>query len=123
MLGIHLAFLFSLLNNLYLKGVSMLFTYRVDCWVPPKSGFKLAEQNRFLREFKKAIKALLSDNEPFQNALENFGKNHEGMILESVIIESDKMYEDNEEEIILEIKKKHPGAIVVSHCILKLVKA
>jgi hypothetical protein len=106
----------------YLQGGNMLFTYRVDCWVPPKSGFDLAEQNHFMREFKKAIKTLLSKNKPFQSALENFGKNHAGMVLESVIIESDKMYEDNEEEIISEIKKKYRGAIIISHCILKLTK-
>lgn len=40
------------------------------------------------------------------------------MILQSLIIESDKNYEDNEDEIITEIRKRIPEAIIASHTIL-----
>ena len=100
----------------------MFYTYRVDCWVNPKSGLDLAEQNKFLMKFKKALSTLLTDNKPFQRALCNFGKNHEGMVLESLIVETDKLYEDNEEEITKSVKEKYPEAILSSHTILKLEK-
>ena len=102
---------------------NMIYTYRVDCWVSPKSGFDLAEKNKFLKKFKNALRDMLSENIPFQRALENFGKKYEGMVLESVIVETDKIYEDNEEEILSEIKKRYPGAVACSHTILKLVKS
>ena len=101
----------------------MLFTYRVDCWINPKSGFELAKQNKFLTRFKKVVRALFSENQPFQKALDSFGKSYEGMVLESLIIETDQIFENNEEEIVAEIKKKHPEAIIISHTIMKLVKA
>ena len=100
----------------------MLYTYRVDCWVNPKSGFELAKQNKFLARFKKVVRALFSENQPFQSALDKFGKNYEGMVLESLIIETDQMYEDLESEIVAEIKNKHPEAIIISHTIMKLEK-
>ena len=101
----------------------MLYRYRVDCWVNPKSGFELAEQNTFMFKFKKLIGELFSNNPPFQKAISSFSKNYEGMVLQSLIIESDKLYEENEEEIVAEVKKKYLEAIIVSHTILKLVKA
>jgi len=100
----------------------MLYRYRVDCWVNPKSGFELAEQNTFMARFKKVIGDLFSNNPPFQTAIDSFGKRYDGMVLQSFIIESDKMYEDNEEEIVTEIRKKVPEAIIISNTILKLIK-
>jgi hypothetical protein len=101
----------------------MVYRYRVDCWVYPKSGFELAEQNSFMFKFKKLVREFCSGNLPFQKAIDNFGNSFEGMVLQSFIIESDKLYEENEEEVLAEIKKKIPEAIVVSHTMLKLVKA
>jgi hypothetical protein len=100
----------------------MLYTYRVDCWVNPKSGFELAKQNKYLARFKKVIRALFSENQPFQKALDSFGKNYEGMVLESLIIETDQLYEDSQVEIESEIKRKYPEAIIISHTILKASK-
>jgi hypothetical protein len=101
----------------------MLYTYRVDCWVNPKSGFELAKQNKFMARFKKVVRLLLSENQLFQKALDNFGRSYEGMVLESVMVETDKMYEDNQQEIEVEIRKKYPEAIIISHTIMKLAKA
>jgi hypothetical protein len=100
----------------------MLYTYRIDCWVPPKSGFDLARQNKFFDKFKSVIKALFSDNQSFQIALDTFGQNHEGMVLDSFIIETDKLYEDNKTEILSKIEEEHPGAIVISCKIVDLTK-
>lgn len=100
----------------------MTYTYRVDCWVNPKSGFELAKQNKFLDRFKKVIRALFSENKSFQSALDTFGKSYEGMVLESLIIETDQIYEDNQQEIESEIKKKYPEATIISHTIMKLAK-
>lgn len=100
----------------------MVYRYRIDCWVNPKSGFELAEQNSFMVKFKSLVKDLFSNNPPFQEAVDKFGKNYEGMVLQSLTVETDKPYEEAEEEIITEIKKKLPEAIIVSHTILKLIK-
>ena len=98
--------------------VHMLYRYRIDCWVYPKSGFELAEQNGFMDKFKKLVGDLFSNNTSVQDAVDNFGNKYEGMILQSLIIESDKNYEDNEDEIITEIRKRIPEAIIASHTIL-----
>ena len=98
----------------------MIYRYRVDCWVYPKSGFELAEQNGFMSKFKRLIGDLFSNNPSVQEAVESFGNKYEGMVLQSLIIESDKSYEENEDEITAAIKKKIPGAIIVSHTMLKL---
>jgi hypothetical protein len=100
----------------------MIYRYRIDCWVNPKSGFELAEQNTFMLKFKKLIRDLFSNNPPFQEAIDKFGNKYDGMVLQSLIVETDKIYEDSEEEIIAEIKKKMPEAIIISHTILKLIK-
>ena len=73
-------------------------------------------------KFKKLVKDLFSNNPPFQEAIDKFGNKYEGMVLQSLIIETDKTYEESEEEIIEEIKKKLPEAIIISHTILKLIK-
>ncbi len=100
----------------------MIYTYRIDCWVTPKSGFDLAKQNKFYDKFKSIIKALFSENPAFQIALDNFHNNHDGMVLDSFIIETDQLYEDNEKEILAKIEEEHPGAIMISHNIVKLTK-
>jgi hypothetical protein len=100
-----------------------MYTYRVDCWVNPKSGLDLSEQNRFLIKFKKMMSSLLPENNQFQKALDNFAADIEGMVLESIIVESDVVYEKNEKEIINAIRRKRPEAVIASHTKLKLEKA
>lgn len=100
----------------------MVYRYRIDCWVNPKSGFELAEQNTFMSKFKKLVRDLFANNPPFQEAIDKFGAKYEGMVLQSLIIETDKTYEESEKEIIKEIKRKIPEAIIISHTILKLIK-
>jgi DNA-binding HxlR family transcriptional regulator len=74
-------------------------------------------------KFKKLVREMFSNNQPFQKAIDSFGSKYEGMVLQSIIIESDKLYEESEEEVITEIRKKIPEAIIISHTMLKLTKA
>lgn len=99
----------------------MLYRYRVDCWIPPRSGFDLAEFHDATRRIKHALKILFGRGVATERAVEAFSSGHSGMVLESLIIESDKPFEKNVEEIEQGIQKRFPGAEIVSHQILEAV--
>ena len=99
----------------------MIYRYRVDCWVPPKSGFDLADFHVATKRIQEALKVLFGQNDRVMAALKNFSKGHEGYIVESLVIESDKPYEDNIEEIKEGIQERFPGAEIISHQILEAV--
>lgn len=94
-----------------------LYRYRVDVWIRPISGFELAKFHAAAKE----IRNLFSTHKDF-NSLEKadkFYKNHKGMILEFLIIETDKPYHENEKEIETAIKERFPGAEIIAHYRLK----
>lgn len=99
----------------------MMYRYRVDCWIPPKSGFDLADFHKATKKIKTALKVLFGEGTNTDRALDAFNKGHEGMVLESLVIESDKRFEDNLDEIKDGIEKRFPGAIIVSHQMLEAV--
>jgi hypothetical protein len=101
----------------------MLYRYRVDCWVPPRSGFDLAEFHDATRRIKQALKILFGRGTATERAVDAFSSGHEGMILESLVIESDKPFKDNETEIKQGIQKRFPGAEIISHQMIDAVPA
>lgn len=101
----------------------MLYRYRVDCWVPPRSGFDLAEFHEATRRIKQALKVLFGLGTATEHAVNAFSSGHEGMVLESLVIESDKPFKENEKEIKQGIQKRFPGAEIVSHQMIDAVPA
>lgn len=93
----------------------MVFRYRVFCWIPPKSGFDLAEHNKYLSQIKKTIPILFNGNKEIEDIFNSINEKYKGMILETLVIDSDERYEDNVEEIESEVQRKYPGSIIVHH--------
>jgi len=84
--------------------------YLVECWIYPKSGFDLARKNRIMQLFKEMLSEEVPDQDALDRAVERFEREHEGMILEPMVIESDKELEDVERELMPEILRKYPEA-------------
>lgn len=101
----------------------MIYRYRVDCWVPPRSGFDLAEFHNATERIKKALKVLFGKETATERAVDVFNSGHEGMVLESLVVESDKPFKENEKEIKQSIQKRFPEAEIISHQIIDAVPA
>lgn len=89
------------------------YRYRVDVWIRPRSGFELAD----FHAAAKRIRNLLSTHKG-PKALEKvdkFYEQHKGMVLEFLVIETDKPYAENEKEIEEAIEKRFPGAEIIAH--------
>lgn len=96
----------------------MIYKYYVDCWVNPKSGFDLAEFSKATKKIKKIVGKLFNFHQP-EKIIDKFRSGHENMVIERLVIMSDKPYEDNIEEINEKIQKQFPGAEIISYQELK----
>ena len=88
-----------------------MYHYRVDCWVPPSSGFDLVQKNQ-ARKFIESIADRMSEEngKKIKTYLEMFEKESEGMVLKTFTLESDSSVTDPEKEFLAEIDKRYPGA-------------
>lgn len=92
----------------------MPFKYYVECWVYPRSGFDIARKNKIIHLFKKVLFDMLPQKEEIESIVEKFCKEHDGLILEPLVLESDTEITNPEKELMPEIRKKHPEARLVS---------
>lgn len=88
-----------------------MYYYKVDCWIPPRSGYDLMKKNKAL-QFIESIADTLSDKkkEKFKELLKNFEDQSDGMIIKTFILESDKPVIAPKNEFLKEIKKECPQA-------------
>lgn len=93
----------------------MIFRYRIFCWVPPKSGFDLAEHNMYLNQIEKTIPMLFNGNKEIEDIFQEIKEKYDNMVLEVFVIDSDKKFEENREEIIKKVQEKYPGAKIVHY--------
>lgn len=87
-----------------------MHNYLVQCWIRPRSGFDITQKNKVLREFRERLREAFPGDEKVSKALDKFERNHEGMILEPFMIESDAPVKNPEKEILPEIRKDYPEA-------------
>lgn len=92
----------------------MPFKYFVQCWIRPHSGMDLARKNRIVNILKEAVCETFPDNNIVEKAVEKFEQAHDGLVPEPFIIETDKEISDAETEIMPEIRKEYPEAILLS---------
>jgi len=95
-----------------------VFTYKVDCWVKPHSGFDIATKNKSFDIIKRSS----PEKNPLKNLLTNFlsdfereGKN---LVIKSFVLESDSIVTNIYKEILPEIQKKNPEASIISWSML-----
>jgi hypothetical protein len=74
----------------------------------------LARKNRIISILKEAVVETFPDNEIVEKAIAKFEENHDGLVPEPFIIETDKEVSDPETEIMPEIRKEYPEAIFLS---------
>jgi len=97
----------------------MLFTYRVDCWVRPRSGFDLAKKNSSLSFIKKFATTFEGPfNNTFKDLISSFEKVSEGYVIKSLKLESDSLVTSLEKELLPEIQKEYPEAKIISWSML-----
>lgn len=99
----------------------MVYKYRIDCWIPPRSGYEVISYNNTTKKIKSALKVIFGQSFNVDKAVDAFNKNLEGLIPECLIVESDKPFNSNQNEIDTEIQKRYPGAVIVAHHILEAV--
>jgi hypothetical protein len=92
----------------------MPFKYIVQCWITPRSGFDLAKKGRIAQLFRSVMRDTFSDDKKVETAINNFEKTHEGLVLESLTVETDTEIIDPDSEILPEIRKKYPEAVIFS---------
>lgn len=92
-----------------------MFYYKVDCWVPPRSGFDIVKKNQAF-EFIKSIADKLSTGsaEKIEELLNDLKKNSEGLVLKTFTLESDSLVHSPEAEFLEEIQKEYPEAKIAS---------
>lgn len=88
--------------------------YLVQCWIKPQSGFDLARKNRIMKMLRELMSTNTPDDAELEKAVEAFEKEHEGYILEPIVLESDKEVTDAEKELMPEIRKTYPEAKLFS---------
>jgi len=67
-----------------------------------------------MRGFQETMREQFLHDSDIIEALKNFEEEHRGMVLESFVIESDTEVLEPEKEILPEIRKKNPGAVLFS---------
>ena len=92
----------------------MTHKYLVQCWITPRSGFDIVKKNRVLEFFRSVVSEALSDEYRAEESIRNFEESHEGLILEPIIVESDTEVMNAQKEILPEIQKVYPGAVIFS---------
>jgi hypothetical protein len=88
-----------------------VYYYKVDCWVPPRSGFDLIQKNQ-ARDFIFSIADRMSERngKRIKQYLNRFEEESKGFVLKTFTLESDKFVTDPEKEFLGEINKKYPEA-------------
>ena len=106
----------------------MPYRYYVQCWVRPSSGHDVVRKNRIMSLLKeiaslKSFQEMARDVFPvdvevtdkkFQSAIQRFEEQHEGLVVEPLVLESDNEITDAEKELLPEIQKKYPEAKIFS---------
>jgi len=88
-----------------------MYYYKVDCWIPPRSGFDLARKNKAFHFFESVANKLSGDKaEKILSYINEFKKQSEGLVLKTFMMESDKQVFDPEKEFMGEVKKEYPEA-------------
>lgn len=100
----------------------MIYQYEVCFWKNPESGFELAEQHASVQKLKDVICMFFGRNSKMDSATQEFGKDHQGLVLDSAIIDTDKPFDENRTEIEEELQKKFPGAQITSVKIVNLIE-
>jgi hypothetical protein len=95
-----------------LKQEDAMKSYMVQCWIRPRSGFDLARKSRILASFRQAAEGTLADAEAVGRAISMFERDHEGMVLEPVIIDIPRVGKDPGADLIKIARKKYPEAIL-----------
>lgn len=96
----------------------MKYQYDVLCWVPPKSGFELRDKHIILENLRKSLKKLAKDEisglvQHIDSSIDKFISEYDGLVVEFLRIESDKIITNPEKEILPEIHKDFPGAKII----------
>jgi len=88
-----------------------MYYYKVDCWVPPRSGFDIARKNQVF-SFIESIADKLSDGkgDTIRSYLKEFREQSDGYVLRTFTLESDTPVIDPEKEFMGEIRKEVPEA-------------
>jgi len=96
----------------------MIHKYLVQCWIAPKSGFDIVKKNRIMEFFRSVAYEVLSGEKHAEESIKSFEESHEGMILEPLIVESDVEIIGVQKELLPEIRKTYPGAIIFSCAVI-----
>ena len=92
----------------------MPIKYLVQCWITPRTGFDLAKKNRIMSLFKSIMEETFPEDVNVEDAMRKFSESHDGLILEPLVIESDTEIVDPKKEVLPEIQKKYPEAVIFS---------
>lgn len=92
----------------------MAIRYLIQVWVYPRSGFDLAKKNQAIRLLKELIEEDVAINPGLKEAMDRFEKEHEGMVVEPIVIESDDEVTNPETEVMPTIKGDYPEALLLS---------
>lgn len=85
-------------------------SYMVQCWIRPRSGFDLARKNQVINTFRQAAEGTLGDSESVGRAIALFEKDHEGMVLEPLIVDLPDNCPNPKEALIKAARTKYPEA-------------
>ena len=105
-----------------------MYQYRIDCWVPPKSGWDLLKKNEFIKTVESTFESMEEDQpektEEIKQLFNKFIEEGEGYVLDTIIIESDtpiQSINECEQKIMPLIRQKNPYAKLVG-CVLMPVE-
>lgn len=87
-------------------------SYMVQCWVRPRSGFDLVRKNKILASFRQAAEGTIGDPESVSRAIALFEKDHEGMVLEPLIIDIPSGCSDPAIKLLKIARTKYPEAVL-----------
>jgi len=97
-----------------------MYQYKVNCWVPPKSGKDIIKKNEFIKLVNDIISSMKEDYAPeiddIKNTFDKFIDEGSGYILETITIESDTPIQsifECEQKIMPLIRQKNPYAKLV----------
>ena len=97
-----------------------MYQYKINCWVPPKSGKDLIKKNEFIKLVNDTILSMKEEYSPeinnIKGSFDEFINKGDGYVMETITIESDTPVQsilECEQKILPLIQQKSPYAKLV----------
>ena len=92
--------------------------FAVVCWIRPSSGFDVINMNSIKEKFNKVVEEDLLNEESHRvilDKVQDYFEKYEGLVVQTLVIESDEHLKEPKGRFTGEIRKKYPEAEIITY--------